>query len=804
MIFIVRSYTMMNRICFFFICGLFSAALFVPGPYAQDYDVDRQGHRTWRIGIVTDGSTPADQAIVRLFKKEISTMMEQEFDVRFPENMILSGKDTGQGVRKALNRLFSSSGPDIILALGVISSTEVLERESIPKPVVAPYIADFALKGRKKKGAASGIRNLTYIDSMYYLDQDVETFRKIVPFKHIAIFLDRRMVNSFPNIDNLVEAFAARHDLSVSIVSADTSAGEVLQSIPAGVDAVMVGPLWHFDQEQKRLLARGLIEKRIPGFSIWNISQVEQGLLAGLESEEKQDILARRTAVAVMDILQGEKPSSVDVEFLRGRRLTINMATARALDIYPSVLTLTGANVINEQRTDIKRHLNIQKAVDEAVAANLRLQSADTTVKAGRHAINEAKADLLPRIDIGTGASVIDQDRAKAGGGMTPERAWTGTAGGTVLLYSDQKWARYTAEGHIQKAREMNRDKVRLDVTYDAAVAYLNVLRSRTIERIYKENLKLTDANLERAQIKVATGAAGPDEVYRWESKFANDRRQVLYRESDIMDAMEAMNRILHRPLQELFVPEEATLKDPLFIMGDRFFFQLMENPGYLRKFKNFAVKEAIELRPELKGFEAAIKARERLKTAAKRAYWLPDFTVEGGVDQYFADDGSGQRDDGFADLDDTDWSVGVYARIPLFEGGKKGARVGRLQEEITRLSIDRSAEAEAIVQNVLASINRTRASYPSISLSRDAAESGRLNLDLVTDSYVQGIKSIIDLLDAQNQSLSADLDAANAVYNFLIDFMGVERAIGEFVTFMPEDRRQEWRKKVHTAIRSK
>ena len=350
----------------------------------------------------------------------------------------------------------------------------------------------------------------------------------------------------------------------------------------------------------------------------------------------------------------------------------------------------------------------------------------------------------------------------------------------------------------------MNRDTVRLDVTYDAAVAYLNVLRSRTIERIYKENLKLTDANLERAQIKVATGAAGPDEVYRWESKFANDRRQVLYRESDIMDAMEAMNRILHRPLQELFVPEEATLKDPLFIMGDRFFFQLMENPGYLRKFKNFAVKEAIELRPELKGFEAAIKARERLRTAAKRAYWLPDFTVEGGVDQYFADDGSGQRDHGFSDLDDTDWSVGVYARIPLFEGGKKGARVGRLQEEVTRLSIDRSAEAEAIAQNVLASINRTRASYPSISLSRDAAESGRLNLDLVTDSYVQGIKSIIDLLDAQNQALSADLDAANAVYNFLIDFMGVERAIGEFVTFMPEDRRQEWRKKVHTAIGSK
>jgi hypothetical protein len=32
---------------------------------------------------------------------------------------------------------------------------------------------------------------------------------------------------------------------------------------------------------------------------------------------------------------------------------------------------------------------------------------------------------------------------------------------------------------------------------------------------------------------------------------------------------------------------------------------------------------------------------------------------------------------------------------------------------------------------------------------------------------------------------------------------MGVERAIGELVTFMPEDSRQEWLKKVRTAIGS-
>ena len=295
--------------------------------------------------------------------------------------------------------------------------------------------------------------------------------------------------------------------------------------------------------------------------------------------------------------------------------------------------------------------------------------------------------------------------------------------------------------------------------------------------------------------------ATFPDEVYRWESKFANDRREILYRESDVMNAMEALNRIMHRPLSELFIPAETTLKNPLFITGDLFYQRLINNPFYLNRFKQFAVSEALDKRPELKAYDAAIMAKKRLKDAARRAYWLPEFTVESRVEQYFADDGSGQRDDGSADLNDTDWSVGVYARIPIFEGGKKKARSDRLTEEVSRLHTNRSAEAEAITQEVLAAVNRTRASYPSISLSMDAADAARRNLELVTDSYVNGIKSIIDLLDAQNQYLGAELDAADAVYNFLIDLMGVERSMGEFFTFMPEDQRQAWHERMTAAL---
>jgi hypothetical protein len=47
--------------------------------------------------------------------------------------------------------------------------------------------------------------------------------------------------------------------------------------------------------------------------------------------------------------------------------------------------------------------------------------------------------------------------------------------------------------------------------------------------------------------------------------------------------------------------------------------------------------------------------------------------------------------------------------------------------------------------------------------------------------------------LDAQNSALRTDQDAENAVYNFLIDWMDVERAAGRFDFLMTQAEREEW-----------
>jgi len=70
-------------------------------------------------------------------------------------------------------------------------------------------------------------------------------------------------------------------------------------------------------------------------------------------------------------------------------------------------------------------------------------------------------------------------------------------------------------------------------------------------------------------------------------------------------------------------------------------------------------------------------------------------------------------------------------------------------------------------------------------------AEAGDRNYELVSDAYAGGTASITALLDAQSAALSSSRSAANAINNFLLDLMRVERAMGTFGVLEPPDQRE-------------
>ena len=100
---------------------------------------------------------------------------------------------------------------------------------------------------------------------------------------------------------------------------------------------------------------------------------------------------------------------------------------------------------------------------------------------------------------------------------------------------------------------------------------------------------------------------------------------------------------------------------------------------------------------------------------------------------------------------------------------------------ELRRLRLELESAEEKLVQSIRAAMHVLQASSANIGLSKEAASAAAKNLELVTDAYAQGTVSIIELLDAQNQSLSADLSANNAVYDFIADALNMQRASSSF-----------------------
>ena len=756
-----------------------------------------------RFGIVLDGPSEKNSRLVEIFQTEISVVLEGEFEARFSPAKIVTADWTGSSVRAVVSRLLSDPEVDQVLALGLLASSELARRGPLPKPVFAallfqPQIQGVPIETRRRAlidpedfetFEVSGVRNLNYVMLGSDLQHYVKTFREIVPFDRLTILILDAWRELDLDLEGLIQSELSGLGLSeVRTVEVGSSIEQVLARFPAETEAVYVTQLARLDQGDFDKLVQGLIARGLPSFSSTGKTEVMAGLLATLGPEDETRRRARRVALNVQRVLLGEDPGTLPVGYHREERMVINMATARAIGASPRYRTLLDAELLNQEVNQGVRTLSLPAVVRESSLANLDLAAADRTVAAGKQTVREAKSALLPRFDLFGSATQVDRDRASF---IIPENQLGVGLSASQLIYSDGAWAGFGIEKNLQTLRIEERAELRLDVILQGAQSYLNLLRAKTVERIQRANLELTRTNLNLARSRVDIGVAGRDEVFRWESQIASNQKSLLDSQAAQKQAIIEVNRVLNRPLEESFMTLEATLDDPEIISGFEDLRPYLDNPVGFDVFRGFMATQAELASPELRQLDAGIRAKERELTATKRRFFLPDLTFGGEV--------FGHRDHGkgtdivFPGLNNWDWTVQIRATYPLFEGTARYARQARAQEELQELTLRRQATSQRVEQRIRSILEATNASFVGIELARSAAQAAGRNLDLVSDSYAAGVVDILRLLDAQNFALEADLAAANAIYDYLLDLMAGQRAVGRFDYYRSPQERQEF-----------
>ncbi|MGQ0524132.1 MAG: TolC family protein, partial [Betaproteobacteria bacterium] len=144
-----------------------------------------------------------------------------------------------------------------------------------------------------------------------------------------------------------------------------------------------------------------------------------------------------------------------------------------------------------------------------------------------------------------------------------------------------------------------------------------------------------------------------------------------------------------------------------------------------------------------------------------------------------YSDSGAGSGTQGGPGNDSTSKVVGLQLALPLYQGGATASRVREAlaNEEKARQDLEnarRGAELAARqgflgVTSGVAQVNALQAALVS---SQSSLDSTRLGLEV-------GVRTQVDVLNAQQQLFSTRRDLAQARYNYILSLLRLKAAVG-------------------------
>ncbi len=738
-----------------------------------------------RFDIAVIGDGPGDRLSDRndVYVGELLTLTKGEFDVRIHSYL---GNWTRQGIAAVIDDAYADPDIDMLMVTGFIANQVATTRKQFPKPTFLPVLLDTGRLLSPAVDRKSAIRNLNYLTIYSGFAEDLDAMGEVVRFKKLVLLMDEEFSAAIPDLRISALAICIARGIELVEVSHNGIDHDLMSRVPDDTEAMFVAALPRMPADDFDSLVQSINSAGIPSYSFAGTDDVKRGLL--MTSSESRDInrQARMNALNIQAVMLGGRTEDQPVSSQFRKHFTINMETARQLGISPSFNVLNVATLLHERPIVTGQQFGLLEIAAEAVAQNQDLLSQQYATRAGFEQTKIARSSLLPQIGLSANYDVRDVSPLVEAG-LFAERRADGAVGLEQLIYSDSVAANVTIQKQLQVAREASLHETRLDIIQAATSAYYTVLNARSQLGVQQNNLVVTRRNLQLAKTRVELGSSSLADVYRWQAEEARAQILVIDSTADLNRSWNRLNRLLHRPQVERIALRKASFDEP-FVISRSEFESLVSSPADYKRFSQFFVNRGLSQAPELRQVDAQLEAKRRDWLSQRRSYWLPDFNLSGRYTTNFSQSGAGIGVVSGEDLDD--WTVGVQATIPLFNGGKRRANVSRASLEVRQLESLRTSVAEKVEESIRIQLHLAQAGYVTIDLTAAASESSRKNYELVADAYARGTVSIIQLLDAQDASLSANAASIDSLYSFLITIMALQRAVGGFDYLLPENER--------------
>ncbi|MEM9619596.1 MAG: TolC family outer membrane protein [Pseudomonadota bacterium] len=336
-----------------------------------------------------------------------------------------------------------------------------------------------------------------------------------------------------------------------------------------------------------------------------------------------------------------------------------------------------------------------------------------------------SRVDSTQTLNFGDGPVNVDNNLNTISGAVNAEQAiFTGFGNYNAIKQAE---ARIRAGGAQLISTEQT-------VLRDVAAAYFSVERNMSVYELNRKNVDVLLRQNEMATVRFEVGEITRTDVAQADARLAGARANLSQAQSNLAIARASYAQLVGQAPGDL---------EPVD--------QLPELPETLEAAKALARDYA----------PAAVAAREQSEASRRqinvaRSAIYPRVSLTAGY-QYT------EEPSNFV-LQDEQFSYGARATLPLFAGG---ANYSRIREAKALHASDRSRiiEAERQVEaQTTAAWEQLMAARAIIVSARAAAEANELALEGVTQEALVGTRTTLDVLDAEQEYLNAQVALASAM----------------------------------------
>jgi outer membrane protein len=377
----------------------------------------------------------------------------------------------------------------------------------------------------------------------------------------------------------------------------------------------------------------------------------------------------------------------------------------------------------------------LRQALASAYSANPRLDAERARLRATDEEVPRALSGYRPRItgsaDGGLSRAETKPDSASAG----EARPWGYSLTVSQSIFNGFRTGNAVgeAEAQVRAGREQLRE-VESQVLLDAATAFADVVRDGEVLRFREANVAALSRVLQATEARQTAREVTRTDVAQARSRLARALAQQDLASGNLKASRATYTRAVGHPPAGLVAPSPPKKQLPR------------------------ALEEALAIADrESPGVVGALyrEAADRHGVARIRGELMPEVRLEANY---------GTRHGQLGGIDEQQ-AASVTGRLsmPLYEGGETHARVRQAKHR----HVARLQEIEQARQEAQASVTQAWARYQAtrgqLRANRMAAEAARLALEGVREEERGGQRTVLDILNAEQEHLDAQVQVVSA-----------------------------------------